>query len=473
MRAGVVAAIAAGAVAAGVALTRRNDSSTTEPATTIRFEVLPPPGALWSPSPVASTAQLALSPDGRRLAFVAAARGSLSQVWIRSLDAVEAKPLAGTEGASYPFWSPDSRSIGFFAGGKLNRIDTAGGAPQPLGDAPSGRGGTWNRDGVILFTGAPSSGILRVAAAGGAVTEETALSGEEGAVTHYWPQFLMDGRRFLYWQRSSIPEFQAIYVKTLGAPGATRVLATSGMAVAVPGYLLTARDEMLFAHPFDDGLLQTTGEPIRVANQVGEFGSTVGYAAFSASPGGALAHGPGIRLTTILQWRDRSGGPAGPQTPANVYRSPRLSPDQKSVVVSMQPAGTRAPDIWMLELTRGTFSRLTADPLTDWFPTWSPDGARVFFGSTRTGSTRIFQQALNAVAQEEAVTEPANAGIYPNDVSGDGRLLVVHGVASGGYDLGILTIGGDRTLSKFFADHVQRSPGPLLAERPVDGVRLR
>ena len=115
---------------------------------------------------------------------------------------------------------------------------------------------------------------MRISAAGGPVTEETALNATEGAVTHSWPQFLADGRRFLYWQRSSKPEFQAIYVKTLGAPETTRVLATSGMAVAVPGYLLTVRDQMLFAHPFDEGLLQTTGEPIRVANQVGEFGRT-------------------------------------------------------------------------------------------------------------------------------------------------------------------------------------------------------
>ena len=193
----------------------RYASSVTAPAPTVRFEVLPPAGVTLRPSPVASAAQLALSPDGRHLAFVAAPKGGASQIWIRPLDSVQAQPLAGTEGASFPFWSPDSRFIAFFAAGKLKKIDTTGGTPQTLADAAAGRGGTWNRDDVILFTGQANSPISRIAASGGTVTPVTTFDADQGIFTQYWPQFLPDGRHFLYYQRSVKPEHQGIYVTTL------------------------------------------------------------------------------------------------------------------------------------------------------------------------------------------------------------------------------------------------------------------
>jgi hypothetical protein len=161
------------ALAVGAALSRLFSSPVVAPAAETRFEVMPPPGTTWSPSPVASTVQLALSPDGRRLAFVAARRRDAPQLWIRELDSVQAQPLAGTDEASFPFWSYDSRFIAFFAGGKLKKIDTTGGAPQVLADAPLGRGGTWNQDDVILFAPSPPGGIWRVPAAGGVATPVT------------------------------------------------------------------------------------------------------------------------------------------------------------------------------------------------------------------------------------------------------------------------------------------------------------
>src|SRR6185436_9584920 len=154
-------------------------SSVAAPAATVRFEVQPPADVTLAPSPVASAAQLALSPDGRRLAFVAARKRGASQLWIRPLDGVQAQPLPGTEGASYPFWSPDSRFIAFFAGGKLKKIDTTGGLPQVLSAAPVGRGGAWNPDGIIVFAGRGNSPLSRISASGGTVTAATTFDPDQ------------------------------------------------------------------------------------------------------------------------------------------------------------------------------------------------------------------------------------------------------------------------------------------------------
>ena len=221
------------------------------------------------PSPVASAAQLALSPDGRHLAFIAATRGGASQIWVRPLDSVLAQPLAGTEGASFPFWSHDGRFIAFFAAGKLKRVDITGGTPQTLADAPAGRGGTWNLEDVILFSGQSSSPISRISASGGTVTPVTTLDAAQAVITQYRPQFLPDGRHFLYYQRSAKAEHQGTYVTALDSSQSTRVLESGGRAVYASGRLLFVRDGILFAQAFDDRALRTSGEPIRVADGIG------------------------------------------------------------------------------------------------------------------------------------------------------------------------------------------------------------
>ena len=180
---GALAALTVVALATGALFGRRYASSGTAPVPTVRFEVLPPAGVTLRPSPVASAAQLALSPDGRHLAFVAATKGDSSQIWVRPLDSVQAQPLAGTDGASFPFWSPDNRFIAFFAAGKLKKVDTRGGTPQTLADAAAGRGGTWNRDDVILFTAQANSPISRVSASGGTVTPVTTFDADQAIFT--------------------------------------------------------------------------------------------------------------------------------------------------------------------------------------------------------------------------------------------------------------------------------------------------
>jgi Tol biopolymer transport system component len=444
-------AVAAAIFGAAVWAATRYMTTTARPPEPLLFEVFPPSDAMLSPSPIASAAQLALSPDGRYFAFVGVRRRDVSRIWVRRLDSRQTQALAGTEGASFPFWSPDSRFIGFFANGKLKKVDIAGGVPQPLADAGNGRGGAWSPNGDIVFTASPYSAILRVSASGGPVTEETSLNTREGVLQHYWPQFLPDGRRFLYYQRSSTPDHQGIYAKTLGASDATFVLNTDGMAVHTPGYVLFLRDGMLFAIGFDDSRVQTHGDPVRVADGVGSWGATFGYMAVSASATGALAYGPSVVMTTNLHWRNRTGAIVGTPTTPNVYRSPRLSPDEKSVALAMIGKG-QGPDIWLLELTRGALSRVTSAAANDWFPVWASDGGRIFFASTRSGASTLFQKTPGAAGDDEQVTETTISGRYPTDVSGDGRFVAVHQVTSDdGYDIAVVQLSKAATPSPWLA----------------------
>jgi len=444
-------AIAVVAFALG-AIVWRSVSNVAAPTAAVRFEVLPPPQATLAPAPVASAAQLALSPDGRRLAFVAAPRYGVSQLWIRPLDGVQAQPLAGTDGASFPFWSPDSRSIAFFAGGKLKKIDTTGGAPELLCNAPGGRGGAWSPDGTIVFTGAPNSPMSRISASGGSVLPATTFEGLSGITSHNWPQFLPDGRHYLFYQRSDKPEQQGIYVTSLDSAGTTRVIGSTGAGLYGSGHLLFVREGMLFAQPFDDRTLRAGGDAIRIADHVGYFSASLGYAAITVSPAGVLAYGPTVALTTSLQWRDRAGVAGGSPTAPGVHRSPRLSPDQTRVALTTLEPETGQLDIWAFELARGNASRVTFDPQNDWFPAWSADGRQIFFGSSRTGFTTIFRKTGGEPDQFFAGVAASTGGnaFYPNDTSSDGRFLVYTQTAHA-YDLGIVPLTGEAKLSPFLA----------------------
>ena len=218
------------------------------------------------------------------------------------------------------------------------------------------------------------------------------------------------------------------------------------------------RDGILFAQAFDERTLQMGGEPFRLADGVGSWATAFAYTAVTASGSGVLAHGPSIVFPTSLRWHDRAGATMGTLAAPRAYSSPRLSPDQASLMVAVTDATTAQPDLWQLALARGTMSRVTSDQSSDWFPVWSPDGSRVFFGSARTGSTTIFQKS--GVSPEELFSDSIlNVASYPNDVSGDGRFLVYQPFDSGGYNLAVIPLSGDRTPKPFVAGPSNEAQG--------------
>jgi serine/threonine protein kinase/Tol biopolymer transport system component len=363
----------------------------------------------------------ALSPDGRQLVYVANGDKGL-QLWLRPLDQAAAQSLAGTEGALYPFWSPDGRSLGFFADAKLKRIDLPGSPPRVLADAPAARGGTWNRDGVIVFSAATNSGLMRLAAAGGTPMAVTHLA--EGEVSHRWPQFLPDGRTFLFFVAQGRPETLGVYIASLDGGTPTRLLASDQAALyASPGYLLWVLQEgTLVARRFETANGAFRGDPSPVAYSVGR-DNALSRGAFSVSDSGVLALRTGAAFQRQLVWVDRSGNTLGtvgpPEQTALAY--PDLAPDGERIAVMRNVDGNT--DVWLIEVGRGITSRLTFDPANDSAPVWSPDGTRIVFRSGRQGKYDLFEKAANGVGDEQLLlaTDQDKA---PLDWSRDGRFLL-------------------------------------------------
>ncbi|PWT89523.1 MAG: hypothetical protein C5B55_11275, partial [Blastocatellia bacterium] len=351
-----------------IALVLANSRRATDPAQTMRFFITPTEqGSFISPL---------ISPDGRRLVIIGNASGK-TQLWVRSLDSLTAQPLAGTDNAAYPFWSPDSRSVAFFAGGKLKRIDVTGGPPQNVCDTGAGAGGAWSRDGVIAFAPDTASSLYRVSANGGVSTPLTALDLPQAEVSHKYPQFLPDGKHFLYLAQNAQTENTAIYVGILDSKERTLVLKTRSKAAYIPeGYLLFLRDRTLMAQSFDADKLRLTGEPVPVADQVG-FNAVLGFANFSVSENGILAYMSGSITGGQPVLFDRSGKSLGPVGPPGDYFNIYLAPDEKRAAASISSSQSGARDIWLLDVARGTPTRFTFDPAEDFLPIWSPDGSRI------------------------------------------------------------------------------------------------
>jgi hypothetical protein len=290
----------------------------------------------------------AISPNGLRLAFVTTDASGKSFLWIRPLDSITAQPVSGTEEATLPFWSPDSRFIGFFAGGKLKKVEVTGGTVQTLCNAAVPRGATWNRDGVILFVPSPNEPIYQVSAAGGEPKLLTQLNPLNQEASHRWPFFLPDGRHFLYSVLGG-PQSQGIYLTSLDGKENRRLLnaPNSVVAYAAPGYLLFRREATLMAQAFDADRLQLSGEPFPVAEQIG-YDVASFQTFFSVSQTGVLVYSGGSYGNSQLTWIDRGGG--GKEIglvggPGNFIR-PWLSPDGKRVAVDgVDPQGNR--DLWL------------------------------------------------------------------------------------------------------------------------------
>jgi eukaryotic-like serine/threonine-protein kinase len=364
----------------------------------------------------------ALSPDGRRLAFVGNVEGE-SRLWVRSLANATAQPLAATDGASYPFWSPDGQAIGFFADGKLKRVELPGGTVTALADAPSGRGGSWSREGVIVFAPRFNAALTRVAATGG--TPSTLAPLETGQSSQRWPQFLPDGRRFLYFSiAEQQPERGGIFLGSLDGSPPSRVLAAGSQAMyAPPGYLLRVSQGVLIAQEFDLVHGTVSEKSFPVAESVGVDARNF-RAAISVSDTGVLAHRSGAGVRRQLVWADRAG---------KIQHINAASVDAwNATAVTLAPDGTRVAgsravqqnvDIWLLDLALGIGGRFTFHPALENYATWSPDGSQVVFSSNRGGQLDLFIRPTDGSAEEQPLLV-ARGDKAAQDWSSDGRYLL-------------------------------------------------
>ena len=372
-------------------------------ATLVKFPVFPPPNTTFAADigQVPST-QLAVSPDGRYLAFVAAAPGKPASLWVRALDATEPIPLAGTEEASYPFWSEDSRSIGFFAQNQLKRVDRTGGSPRRICDVGADpRGGTWNRQNVIVFARDTSSGLSQVSADGGTPTPLLEL--RAGEHSYRWPAFLPDGRRFLFHVRGSTGP--SIHLGSLDG-AASKVVLTHAPYAAVyapPGYVLTVRDGTLLAYPFDDRALPIVSDGLVIADQVG--GSTSLRASFSVSPAGVLAYAGPLLTPSRLEWFDRTGKSLGLATDVVAdYVNFRVSPDGNHIALTQVDQKTNTTDLWLLDVSRKIPERFT-DSMP---PTRLPSGLATASAScsVRIGPVETSRSRSRSTGAHRSVRSP-------------------------------------------------------------------
>jgi serine/threonine protein kinase len=423
--------------------------------TSVRFDVDPPSGLQMPANYANDYVSLALSPDGRQLAFVAEPRvGARSMLAVRVFSADNALVLAGTEGAYLPFWSPDGRFVAFFADGKLKRIDVSGGPAQIICNVPTplAAGGTWSTDGIIVFAPNPG-GLLRVNATGGAITPATDLDATRQEVGHTHPFFLPDGRHFLFLATS--PQGNTVRLGSLDARTSEVITASESKAAYAAGQLLFMREGALLALPFDAQTLKVSGEARAVAQDI-SFTRANGAAAFSVSPDGSLAYRMGTAASpTQLTVVDRNGKPLRTFGMAADLTSPELSPDGSRLAVSVLDPSTRTRDIWIHDLRRDIRSRFTVNAGEDYTATWSPDGTRLAYSASRsTPYLEIYQRLTNGAGVEERLLQTVG-NRYVTSWSPDGRYILLYsgfGGSATGNDLWILpTTEAARTPQRFLA----------------------
>jgi len=388
----------------------------------------------------------AISPDGRRVAFVVRESGGGVRLWVRSLDAAEAEPLRGTEDASYPFWSPDGRSLGFFARGALLRIDAGGGPAVKIADAFTGKGGTWNRNGLILFSPAFDSPIHKVPAAGGIPETVTELDRARGENSHRFPQFLPDGRHYIYFARGTGAQAgggSVVKTGVLGASGGEILMHARSHAAYASGHILFVQESTLMVRPFDPARLAFEGDPVPLAESVRVItGASRGV--FSASENGTLIYDPGGALGGIrLTWVDRAGTPIGPLgEPADLANRPVISPDGKSVAVDLTDPASGTSDIWTCDVERKVRTRFTFDPGAETSPVWSPDNRRLAYASNKRG--RNFDLYMKPIGGAEVALLESDTDKTPASWSSDGRHIAYVELVEGSFDVFVLPLEGDR-----------------------------
>jgi Tol biopolymer transport system component len=360
-----------------------------------------------------------LSPDGERIVF-AGIGPKEQQLWVRPIDSLEARPLAATNGAILPFWSPDGSSIGFFAGGKLKRVPAAGGPPQVICDNAVPFGAAWAPDGTILYTPSALGPLARVNASGGASKAVTKLDPTEEA--HRWPVFLPDGDHFLFLGDAATTENHHVKIGSLKS-GVTRDLAQAVSDVRyAPPFVLFVRGGSLLAQRLDAGKLALTGEPRVIAeHMIDDFDNH--HHDISTSANGRLVYRAASSEGRLV-WVDRHGVVQQEVLPPRRGGLFRLSPSQRFIAFEQLDADGRGDDIWLYDITRGVTSRLTADPASDVEPEWSPDGKSIAFMSMRSGIGDLYIADVNNSAEARLALKSKN-GVGPYSWSPDGAWLLL------------------------------------------------
>jgi Tol biopolymer transport system component/predicted Ser/Thr protein kinase len=420
------AAVGAVAIAAAVGLALWAPWRKVAPAQAVRFEVGPAAKMTFI-----DQASMAVSPDGRWMVFPAVAEDGVQRYFIRAIDGIEVRALPGAEGNQTPAsWSYDSRWVVFLSGNKLKKVDMQGGPPQALADFPNNRlgGAAWSPDGVII-AGTDGSPILRMPASGRQPTPITALN--PGDTGDRWPQFLPDGKHFLYHHSSSDPGKEGVYVGSIDVQpnqqNRQRLLATDRQAYYAPApggsteHLIFLRGTTLMAQPFDPGKMTLSGEPTAIADGVDSFTDT-NHGLFSVSDTGTLVYRGGSGPQTRLTWFDLQGNPTGTLGDPGDYAFPAISPDGGRVAVSIGAQTNR--DIWILDMARGGAStRFTFEPGRDDTPAWSPDGKNIAFASNRDGQMNLYLKPADSSGEEKLILKTAEYKIAQRFTK-DGRFLL-------------------------------------------------
>ncbi len=422
--------------------------SASAPARVVRSSILPPPKATFDFLGVGGAGPLAVSPDGTKIAFVATGEDHKSMLWVRGLDTSDAMSLTGTEGGSYPFWSPDSRLVGYFAGGKLRTVEATGGPPVVLCDAPEARGGSWSPKGVIVFGGRYTS-LSKVAATGGQAVPASTLDESQQERSHRWPEFLPDGRHFLYLSSptGSETEQNAVYMGSVDSPERKLVVRTGYQATYGNGYLLYLRERTLVAQPFDPRRGELAGDAVPLAERV-QTDPTFARGMFSTSTNGVLVYqtGSGSSLSRLL-WFDRSGKSGGMLGEPEMYFTLSVSPDAKRMAAEISDRESNNNDLWIFDIARGLKTRFTFDPARDFAPVWSPDGSQIVFASPRGRVQSDLYLRNSSGGGSEQLLLQSDSGKTPTDWSRDGKYIaytVADRKNKTGDDIWILPMFGDR-----------------------------
>jgi Tol biopolymer transport system component/tRNA A-37 threonylcarbamoyl transferase component Bud32 len=455
--AGGLALLAVAALAGLFALWRRAP----EPPPIVRAMIPPPAQARFAFSGDFGGPAV-IAPDGRTIAFVASHPSGARQLYVRRLDALEASPLAGTDGATFPFWSPDGRAVGFFADGRLKRVEIDGGAVLTVCDAASGRGGTWSRDGRILFSPSVRDGLYQVAATGGQAREVTRLDPARDA-SHRWPEFLDDGRTFVF---LSVPldaarrDETSIQIGSVDGGAAKELVRSGTQPVVSGGFLFYLRDATLVAQRLDAAARTLTGEPTVVAQNV-QHDPTIWRGVFTAAPGGPIVYQAGEDGgRTTLAIYDRTGRQVGSVGDRAIYFDVNVSPDGRFVAANQgDPA-----DIWVYELARGTATRVTSDDVNQSLPVWSPDSTRLVFSAVTHGGRGMLVRAA-ADGTDSPVAIVTGDIAEATDWSRDGEYLLVKpgDLRSAPGDIWVMPIADPRArfplvASRFAEYHARFSP---------------